>query len=253
LLFWLARIPLRIGSGYRWYSFFFNRRWYEHRKDAAKHEVEYNLNLLRAIDCEIHGDIRFDIIIPAAAHRKAKDIRRRFSVGDGDTVVILHPGSGGSAMDWKPKQFGELGDKLVQELGVKIFVTGNGEEHALVAEVLACIPSNAFGIVGELNLKEFAALIQSAKLFIANSTGPLHIASAVGTPVIGLYPSVAPMHPRRWAPLTEKKIIFMPKSDEETHLLDDTIMNIIRVDEVFQAAQTMLAQHLQHVALTHSS
>src|SRR3972149_8448393 len=45
----LAGIPVRVGTGFRWYSFLFNRRVYEHRKDAARHELEYNLNLLGAV------------------------------------------------------------------------------------------------------------------------------------------------------------------------------------------------------------
>src|SRR5512143_1441155 len=48
---WLAGIPLRVGTGYRWYAFLFNRRVYEHRKDAHRHELEYNLNLLREVGC----------------------------------------------------------------------------------------------------------------------------------------------------------------------------------------------------------
>src|SRR5512140_340077 len=46
LLMWLARIPVRVGTGYRFYSILFNRRVFEHRKDARRHELEYNMNLL---------------------------------------------------------------------------------------------------------------------------------------------------------------------------------------------------------------
>ena len=47
LLLWLAGIPLRIGTGYRWYSFLFNRKIFEHRKNVEKHEAEYNVSLLK--------------------------------------------------------------------------------------------------------------------------------------------------------------------------------------------------------------
>jgi ADP-heptose:LPS heptosyltransferase len=100
--------------------------------------------------------------------------------------------------------------------------------------------------VSTLNLKIFAAFIQTAKLFVANSTGPLHMAAAVGTPVIGFYPPVRVMSPKRWGPLTEKKIIFVP-DPAKCHRCKggecqgNDCMDQILVDQVIGAALKLIS------------
>jgi len=245
LLMFLARIPIRVATGYRWYSLLFNKRVYEHRKDAKRHEVEYNLNLAKAIGCDV-SQVEFYLDIPQSAREVAKAIRKRFDISDNDTVVILHPGSGGSARDWKPKRFGELGERLVSETDANVIVTGGKGEDALVSEVMRYISHNAYPLVDELSLKELAALICSVSLFISNSTGPIHIAAAVGTPVIGLYSPIIACSPRRWGPYAENKTIFVPAvpmecktcSGEKCEYFD--CMELITVDEVFRIAQEKL-------------
>ena len=67
LLMFVARIPVRIGSGYRWYSFLFNRRIFEHRKTAQHHELDYNLRMLQAIDIQVPKSVEFFFHIPKSA------------------------------------------------------------------------------------------------------------------------------------------------------------------------------------------
>ena len=67
LILFFAGIRTRVGSGYRWYSFLFNRRVFEHRKDAKRHEAEYNLNLLRPLGIEAQGEPEFEFSISPSA------------------------------------------------------------------------------------------------------------------------------------------------------------------------------------------
>lgn len=247
----LARIPVRVGTGYRWYSMLFSRRVYEHRKDALRHELEYNLNLLTAISCpgELR-DVRPRIEVPRERLERVRKFLGTLGVAGEDRLVILHPGSGRSARDWSPQNFGRLGRMLRETSGARIIVTGGRDEEALVNEVSGAVGGAVVPVVDRLSLREYAGLAKLASLFIANSTGPLHIAAAVGTPVIGLYPQVTPLSAARWGPFTDNKVIFTPKnkpSDCRKCLRRSAkaceCMETITVDEVYHAAADLLNQN----------
>ena len=209
LLLWLAGIPLRVGTGYRWYSFLFNKKIFEHRKTVEKHEAEYNLSLLKGLGCSVSSNLEVKIVISEKERKKASDIRESLGILDSDRLVLLHPGSGGSARDWKPENFALLAAEL-KKLGFCVVITGGKTETHLVQSVAGHAGRGVKPFVSNLSLKEFAAFIKTAKLFVANSTGPLHIAVAVQTPVIGFFAPVHIMSPKRWGPLTDKKVIFVP-------------------------------------------
>lgn len=211
-LLWLAGIPARVGTGYRWYSFLLNRRVYEHRKSGAKHEFELNLSLLRVLGDWDFSALRPRISISQQAQRAAVAERERLGLRVDEAFAILHPGSGGSARDWSPVNFGKLARELNKE-GLRVVVTGVESEENLVNEVVKHAGDGSLVSLGRLNLQELAAFIQSASVFVSNSTGPLHIAAAVGTPVVGFYPPIPACRPERWGPVTDAKAVFVPDRD----------------------------------------
>jgi len=213
-LAWLmfrSGIPVRIGTGYRYYSFLFNRKVFEHRSDARRHEVEYDLNLLREIGCPVPQDnVRFEINIPTTAIDRVHRLLQQLRLDPGKDVVVVHPGSGGSAREWSAERFGELAAKLITERGVHVLVTGGKGEEKKVAEILVATRGLAIPLVNKLNLKELAALLQSVSLFISNSTGPLHLAVAVETPVVGLFPQITALSAKRWGPYSGTRRVLVP-------------------------------------------
>lgn len=213
-LAWLlfrSGIPIRVGTGYRYYSLLFNRRVYEHRKDALKHEVEYNLNLLNAIGCANDRDSarEFFIDIPPQYRVNVHEMLKELRLPQ-QGFIILHPGSGGSAREWSAENFGRLASRMAKSAGLKVVVTGGRGEQEKVSEVVRWAGGNATPIVGTLSIKEFAVLIESAKVFVSNSTGPLHLAVAMGTPVVGLFPQHTAMSAKRWGPYTTRKRVLVP-------------------------------------------
>lgn len=243
-LMWWTWIPLRVGSGYRWYSLLFNKRVYVHRSVAEKHEAEYNVDLLKAVGCTV-TTIPYPRV--EISQKVVEDMRKRlpeFGISTDKTIVILHPGSGRSARDWSPKRFGELGASIAGLSDVQVLVTGGKGEEQLVRTVAAMVGVGTPTIVDQLSLLQYAALTRFASLLVANSTGPLHIAAAVGTPVVGLYPHITAMSQTRWGPYTRKKTIFVPKNKPvncNTCLLDTNVececMGTISVEEVFEAVK----------------
>jgi len=210
---WCAGIPLRIGTGYRWYSFLLNRRVYEHRKYAIKHEAIYNLSLPKPLGCSLPENITVTLELNDEAKKQGFQLRKELGIKDDDLLVVLHPGSGGSARDWKIERFASLAQELVAE-NIKVVVSGISKEESIVRTVCELSHHVAIPFVSKVPIKVFAAFLHTANVVVANSTGPLHIAAAVGTPVVGFYPPVRVMSTTRWGPLTEKKIIFVPDSQQ---------------------------------------
>lgn len=246
LLMFLARIPIRVGTGYRWYSFLFNRRVFEHRKTAEKHEAEYNLSLLRAVGCDVRGVPSISLGISEDARDAAAQGARRVGTQMSSKLVVLHPGSGGSARDWSARNFGDLARALTKD-GFSVTVTGSSSERSLVDEVVRMSGGTATALAGIFSLKELAAFISSARLFVSNSTGPLHIAAVVGAPVIAFYPPIRECSPLRWGPLTDKKTVFVADNGlcercKGGPCQGNDCMDQITVDRVLEAAQKLLSE-----------
>ncbi len=201
-----AGIPVRVGTGYRWYSPLFTRRVFDHRKTGERHELEYNLRLLAPLGIgpePRRASYEFGITPTAQARASIACILRSFGAPAGAEVVVLHPGSGGSARDWPAGNFRRLGLNLSELKNVAVVVTGTPAEERVLRQVLHDARPPFISLAGILQMDQLTALLAQAALVVSNSTGPLHLAAALGTPVIGLYPPVAGMNPRRWGPVGE--------------------------------------------------
>ena len=245
LMMFLAGIKNRIGTGYRWYSFLFNQKVFEHRKHAEKHELEYNINLLSKIDIsfkDLSNEIKFHLQIDENSSAKINSILLEKGFKPGNKIVIIHPGSGGSSVDLPKEKLIEL-TKLISTLkNVTIIITGTKSESALCKEFE--ISKSVINLSGQLDLSFLKALINKANLFISNSTGPMHIAAALGIHVIGFFPKILSCSQKRWGPYTEKRTIFIPTIDcsncnrEQCEKLD--CMNSIDIGRVFDETKTVL-------------
>jgi lipopolysaccharide heptosyltransferase II len=243
-----AGIPLRIGTGYRWYSPLFNGKVYEHRKDAKRHELEYNISLLQGLGCSLEGEPEFGITIPPGVNEKVTALFDSMGIDRTKEIIVVHPGTGGSAREWPAEYFGILAAKLQAQRGVQVLVTGSKGEERKVASVLIETKGVAIPLVGVLSLKELAAVIGRSALFISNSTGPLHIAVAMGTPVLSMFPQKLPMSAARWGPYTSRKQVLSPAADldcsdcENRKDMPCACMMTISVEQAYDAACRLLKE-----------
>jgi len=117
----------------------------------------------------------------------------------GGAPVLLNLGASKPPNRWAPARFGELAATLARELDAPIGLTGGPEDFALVERVRAAagVDAIARSWTGATSLLQLAELARRARLFVSCDTGPMHLAAAVGTPVVALF---GPADPRRTGP-----------------------------------------------------
>jgi len=238
----LAGVRYRLGTGYRWYSFLFNKRHYRHRKDAVKHELEYNLDLLSELNCNTLRSIKPVIEVKDDYLDNVKRNLLDKGIDLSKEFVVIHVPSLGSAKVWSDDNFAALITMILADKSgdFNIILTGTNDESAQVKGVVDKLPeNNRVYTVTDLSLKELAALLKMAKLFIGNSSGPIHIAAAVGTFIVGLYSPVRVESSKRWGPYTDKKKIFAPREDDNSR----DVMDEIEPEEVFSFVKNYMIQN----------
>ncbi|CAH8230229.1 glycosyltransferase family 9 protein [Vibrio aestuarianus] len=249
LLVWKSRIPYRLAPATKFAQIFYNKRIKQKRSQSAKPEYEYNLDLVRAF---LH-DIGKEVVEPSApylqfdqamfAEQKSK-LAAQLHLDTGKPWVFVHAGSGGSANNLSLEQYTQLVMGIDGEKEI-ILTAGPGEEakaaqlNALIAEKggRAALYDKNEGLV------DFSRSIACADIFIAGSTGPLHIAAAIDVPTVGFFPAKRSATPLRWRPLNSqgRHIAFCPPqaADKETQ----ADMSRIDINAVLAELNPWVAQY----------
>ncbi|MBC7186040.1 MAG: glycosyltransferase family 9 protein [Calditrichaeota bacterium] len=205
-----ARIPQRLGTAYRAYSLLFTHRVPVHRKGVARHELDLNFDLLSPI-APRPAQVAFNIPVTEEARAHVRHLLAPLRSRHAGKLVVIHPGSGGSARDWPLEHFARLADELTRQLNATVVVTGSAQESQLVDRLWQLCQQKPFRLDGRTSLKELAALLGEADLVVSNSTGPLHLAVAVGTEVIGFYCRIRACAPERWGPYGRPDSVLTPE------------------------------------------
>jgi ADP-heptose:LPS heptosyltransferase len=214
-----AGIPLRVGPWVKLYApLFFNRPVRQRRSRALKNEAFYNIDLLGKLGVEVPDPAKIpppEIFADQLAVERASELIEKL-FGNSAKIVVLHPGMGGSALNWPRERWRELVAKLAGNSGVNVAVAGSETERELVEQLVGAADgaANARAVCG-LGLEDYIGLLSLAQAVVAPSTGPVHLAAALGVPrVAGIYSPVLAHHPKRWGPLGTGDIrTFLPEVD----------------------------------------
>lgn len=194
----LARVPIRVATGFRWYSLLANRRIYEHRSEFLQHESEYNVEMLRGLGLHPQTGSRPTLVV---SEEERRDGEERWK-GLPRPRVVVHPG-GHSARRWRLGHFGDLAVELARR-GYGVVLTGSEQEQReFDREVWSKTPPS-FGIsnlMGRLSVRELMGVIAAADVVVSGATGPAHMAAALGTAVVSLFDPRRNNLPTRWRPL----------------------------------------------------
>ena len=239
-LAWKSGIPYRLAPATKWVQILYNHRLTQRRSRSEKSEAEYNQDLARAF-LKKHNMPMVEpkppyLSFPESAVKNQRVfLQKQFGLSADKKWVFVHSGTGGSATSLSLSQYAQLIQGLLNEFDCQIILTAGPGESEKAHELAAKVDSQNV-VVYDKNkgLVDFAHSLACADLFIAGSTGPLHLSSAFNVPTIGFYPNSRSSQPRRWKPINDadKHLAFCPpKGKEEMNLglisIDDALIEII--------------------------
>jgi lipopolysaccharide heptosyltransferase I len=211
----------------------------ERVRSTASHIVDQNLALAQHAGAE-KGEVRFPLAFPDEAERF---VRMQLGSKGGKKFFVMSPGGGWMSKCWPAEQYGHLHRRLMSVLSFAgwrgVVNYGPGERH--LAEAVRVAGGDADPLLFSGELPQLMALLRGAAFFVGGDTGPLHLAVALGTPVVGLY---GPTDPARNGPYSPADVVVRNAREEETTYKRDSSparsMRSITVEQVVAAVQRRL-------------
>lgn len=206
----LLGIPIAIVARYRRRTGWFWNRSFTHHYPvpvAPRHKAESHLDALRRIGVQPSevSDRRLMLAFSEDQAASARDKRLTAGLTE-DSYVLVHPTSRFAYKCWQPERMAELIDRI-EAAGKRVLITCAPDacERRMVEAILAKTHSKPASLAGALTLKELAASIAAARLFIGVDSAPMHMAAAVGTPLVALF---GPSNQGVWGPwMVEHRIV----------------------------------------------
>ncbi|MGR2738596.1 glycosyltransferase family 9 protein [Billgrantia sp. Q4P2] len=226
---WRAGIPRRLAPATKWAQLFYNHRIVQRRSRSAKPEYLYNLELAEAL-LEAEGRSPGSRPTPpfwplptGAVEAQRKTIAAELALDTRAPWLFLHAGSGGSAVNLSSVQYAELATAVDAHLAASairpqwLLTAGPGEETTAreLRDSLASRGLSATVLPPRASLGDFALALAAADLFIAGSTGPLHIAGCLNRPTAGFYPARRSATSLRWQTCNDEahRLAFSPPEE----------------------------------------
>lgn len=157
----------------------------------VRHGVLRQLDLVKLTGADTQ-DKSLSLKIPRISYQKLFKKLEKEKIDLNKPSVIMHPGVSEKKRQYPVNLFALAAEKIAKS-GFQVILTGL-ESEGKEADIILRSSKGTFSLAGKLEIDELAALIEKAKLLIANNTGPVHIASAVNTPVVVLYAKTNPEH-----------------------------------------------------------
>jgi heptosyltransferase III len=214
---WLAKkagIPWRVATGRRLFTLMkCNKPVFFTRKGSDLHEAQLNMKLLQPFGVTTIPELQeisdlYGFSAPSIA------LPNECWAGSNGKRIILHPFSKGSAVNWDLAHYRRLVELLEAE-DTQVFLTGTKVEGDRWEQLGGLGGKKVVSLAGKLTLPQMIAFTATCDGLVAASTGPLHIAAALGKKAIGLYTPKRPMHPGRWAPIGKHAVALVADSHPE--------------------------------------
>ncbi|SPR99100.1 glycosyltransferase family 9 protein [Cupriavidus taiwanensis] len=159
-----------------------------------RHEAQRQLDLVAQVGA-LPRDTRLRFCVLASDRTAVAGRLAAIRAGRSGPVVVVHPGASAPSRRWPPARFAQVAHALAVKVGAHVLVTGDAAEHDIVRAVCAAAGhARVVPLAGALRLGEMGALLEAADLLVSNNTGPVHLAAALGTPVVDLYALTNPQH-----------------------------------------------------------
>ncbi len=192
LLCHLAGIPLRLAHC-RENPYQLLTDWVQDPEPERKlrHEVRRQLDLVAYVGC-IPASERLALSCTHGARQRVRSILMELGINGSDRDwLVIHPGASAASRRYPEDLFSRVVSELASRHKYRLIFTGTEREGPMTERIRKGVGRS---LVGRLSLDEFAALIEMAPQLISNNTGAVHVAAAVGTPVVDLYALTNPQH-----------------------------------------------------------
>ncbi len=244
LISYLTGVPQRIGSDIYGNGFMMTD---ELHVDISRYQIEQNLLLLTPLGAEIENPI-IAISIPDKAEEAVNNFLLENNIKNTEPVIGIHPTTGYPSKLWLNKRFASVIDYLLSNFGARIILTGSKGDKDAIQEIInmALHKEAVINTCGKISIPELFALIKKMNMLITVDSFPMHIAAAVGTPVIAIFSAVN--DPKRWGPYGQGHIVLfksLPCSPCLQGLClkgDNVCMDMISAEEVKEAATKKLLE-----------
>ena len=235
MLAWASGIPRRVGYDAQHAGWFLTDKASPHRP-AIRHEAENYLDVLKPLGITT-ADTSLALKINAAA---AASLAKKVAFDSAKPVVAICPAGSYPQKSWSVEGYAQLIRRLATQ--ADCYLIGASGEAARLEEINAAAGHLAKVLAGTLALGELVAFLAHARLLVSVDTGPMHMANAVGTPVVALF---GPTDPKGWGPRGSRDVIFY-NADEcspcwgRKACSDNNCMNLLAADKVIAAALAIM-------------
>lgn len=189
LLLAAARIPTRVGFANPKSGWLLTHRVTP--SVMAQHKASTYLPLLEAVGLTVCTG-PYEYFVSAEERHAAREQLSAHQLVNGRPFVVLHPGANWPHKRWAAERFAVLGDRLTETQHVHILITGGPDDAGLAAAIASRMRTSPVVLAGQTNLRQLGACLEQALLVISNDTGILHMAAALGRPIVALYGPTSP-------------------------------------------------------------
>lgn len=204
------------------------------------HKIDYYLSLLEGLGYKVTGRIP-DFFLTESEENSAQKVLT--NVPKARFRIALHPKANWPLKQWPKEYFARLADRLINELGAQVLITGSLQDINLARDVANIMQANPYILAGKTTLRELAGLLGKVDLFISADTGIMHLAASTNTTLIALF---GPTDPSLTGPRGKGQIKVIYKNKDcktpcyKLDCQDNSCMKDISVDEVFKEAEKIL-------------
>jgi heptosyltransferase-2 len=236
IIAWLSRIPLRAGYRSDHRGALLTHPVAVGKAQRELHHTRYYLHMLEALGIR-GGDGRLRLQLTVQEQSWAQTV---LEAGD---WLAINPGAAyGSAKRWFPQRFAAVADHLAAKWRARVVLTGSEAEIGIGREIERAMRTQPLNLIGRTTLRQLMAILAQCRLLITNDSGPMHLAAALGTPLVAIF---GPTDHTTTSPLTPACRIVRQELPCAPCLLrhcptDHRCMDRITVQDVVSAADELL-------------
>jgi len=222
---------------------------------GVRHRIDRDLEALKPLGIQAESKDP-QLWLTSEEEKSADQLLEQLGVQRSQSSMVLQPGARYWFKAWPPERFAELADRLTSTYGCQVLIGGSDQDVDLAHQIRQMAKSSLIIMAGRTTIKQFAAIAKQSVLFVGSDSGAMHIASAVGTPVVALF---GPSSPREWGPRGGPVEVLYKELDCRSCFHptcfrgEENCMRLIMVHEVFAAAQRLLLAGKLDCAASYSS